>query len=192
MRNLELFRKLIPFRAYVKPCPGGILVSTGRGFAQADTVFRSDAELNDVQPNLAGGLRAYGEKTPVFLSNDARRVLAILMADMFVTDENNENICICYVDFAEVSDEHLCINGTAFPYIEGADPLTHEVMLVPSTIDPGTIRITKVWLDAHRPGWQQRFDISTELNIHLTECIRSVLEKSNKLLPESLPGNFCE
>lgn len=198
MRAQQRLRELIPDLSIFIPASGGFrrelmciasrrpigttpeyFVHNGRpipNFVLAgDSVFVSNAELDEIHPKLAQGIELLDIKQ---LATGARirRMLAVWLAAAHVVTMDKKLVALYDITSVHILSGRVRVESSKVECEPVLNHKTGDTLLMPTGhLHSPFVDISAAWLDTEYPGWRERFEGAKLLDMGLDLAMQSML-----------------
>lgn len=178
--------KYFPWDCLVTSCDHGFNVTTPNS---SDT-YISDATLADVDRALPVALRLLSLGKSSIHGSDIRRLVKLWSSNAFVPTLGGSRVGISDVADISLTDTYVAIDCTCIPFKVQECYGFKDMLRLPYGDSYQDTLVSRKWLDEHHPAWLTRFTIATDLDLPMESVLKAMVEVTEPVNNENLPGDI--
>lgn len=186
INNLSL-HQIVPLGSLLRPTRTGFDGSFTGDFTYEVSFSVTDAELNQLHPNLSRALRIIALDDLVVSQKAVMNVLTLWGCGIYLVHKYGTPIAVFDATNFSIVEGNLFIEGISRTYVEDIFPGCAEPIKLPDTKGYSRAEIDSVYLDQHYPGWAARLSIAKDLGLGAMDALKSALTEVYSNVPVAIP-----
>lgn len=183
--NLDLIYELVPINTTWRRGQDGFDLHQGNDDTYIYSVL--DSELARIDPRLPAAIQMLPDADRIGLK--IRTMLGIWDFDIYLESVEGRKVAVLGVEDFDVKSTVVTLTGYGCYYNEQLTPSSGDVVLLPE--EPYVkFDLSRTWLDATFPHWEQRYKVARDLDMNPTLAVRAMLEGANIVSNPDLPDGL--